>query len=136
MKRSGEDDCSKIIPHRASGYWRTPSGLLLNSPLADTSNKVPGGGLRATAGDVVSFAAALDRGLLLKPETIAQMTTQGKTTRGKPTGYGLGFHLSRRDDVREVWHSGGQPQVSTLLYNPAPTTTSPSPFSATWKAPR
>jgi serine beta-lactamase-like protein LACTB, mitochondrial len=116
MESARDDDVFAIIPHRAEGYWRRPDGTLLNAPLSDTSNRMPGGGLVATAEDVARFASALQRGLLLKPETLQMALTSQKLRGGRTTGYGLGWVVGRRGARREAYHVGGQPQVSTVLY--------------------
>jgi serine beta-lactamase-like protein LACTB, mitochondrial len=110
------DDVFEIIPNRAAGYVRLSSGGLANSKLADTSNKVPGGGLCSTAADIARFAVAIQSGALLKPETLRPMFFMQKTRDGRKTGYGLGWLVGTWRGRREVWHHGGQPQVSTLLY--------------------
>jgi CubicO group peptidase (beta-lactamase class C family) len=116
MADTRADDVFEIIPNRAAGYVRLSSGAIANSKLADTSNKIPGGGLCATAGDVARFAVALQAGTLLKPETMRPMFVVQKTKDGRRTGYGLGWLVGNWRGRREVWHHGGQPQVSTLLY--------------------
>jgi CubicO group peptidase (beta-lactamase class C family) len=111
------DDVFEIIPHRAHGYQKGPAGTLQNSGLADTSYKIPGGGLCATAPDLARFAIALWKGTLVRPETRRQMFTSLKTRDGKPTGYGLGWALSRDPGGRgEVFHRGAQQRVTSLLY--------------------
>jgi serine beta-lactamase-like protein LACTB len=110
------DDVQAIIPNRARGYRLTGGGSLLNSPLSDTSNRVPGGGLVGTAEDVGRFAAALMAGSLLKPETVRLMLTPQQTRDHRSTGFGLGFVLGRHGQEREAYHTGGQSRVSTLLY--------------------
>jgi CubicO group peptidase (beta-lactamase class C family) len=110
------DDVLDIIPNRARGYQRTPGGAVMNSTLSDTSNRIPGGGLVATADDVARFAVALESGLLLKPESLKLMLTRQKLKNGTLTGFGLGFVLGTHRRHREVYHLGGQPRVSTLLY--------------------
>jgi CubicO group peptidase (beta-lactamase class C family) len=42
------------------------------------------------------FAIALQKGVLLKPETIAQMSRSAKTRDGKATGYGYGWYIDGR----------------------------------------
>jgi CubicO group peptidase (beta-lactamase class C family) len=86
-------------------------GKLQNCHLADTSNKIPGGGLISTAGDLVKFALALNAGTLVKPDSARTMWTEQKTRDGKPTGYGMGFHI----DKESVAHSGGQQGITTNL---------------------
>jgi serine beta-lactamase-like protein LACTB, mitochondrial len=105
-----------IIPLRARGYIKNPKGEILNSRPADLSNKVPGGGLCGTVGDLARFAIALRGDVLLRPETRREMFRRQKTRDGKTISYGLGWSLSRHDEREEVWHSGHQQQVSTLLY--------------------
>lgn len=116
MERAQADDVYAIIPGRARGYQKAPSGALSNSPLADTSNKVPGGGLVAGAEDVARFAMALQGGVLLQKETLARMLTRQSTRDGRLTGSGLGLFLGERRGLKEAWHTGGQPRVSTVLY--------------------
>jgi CubicO group peptidase (beta-lactamase class C family) len=82
------DEVATLIPNRAQGYVRLPSGELRNAALADVSYKVPGGGLCSTAADVARFAMALSGGTLLKKDTLASMLTSMRTRDGRPTSYG------------------------------------------------
>jgi len=116
METAGLDDVFALIPHRAQGYQKAAGGELFNSALSDTSNRVPGGGLVATAEDVARFALALHSGALLKNETREQMLVRQRTRDGKPTGYGLGWAVGTQRGRHEVYHIGGQPRVSTVLY--------------------
>jgi CubicO group peptidase (beta-lactamase class C family) len=110
------DDVAEIIPHRAQGYLRVPDGPLLNSNLADTSNKIPGGGLCGTVVDLARFAIALQQGTLLKKSSIDLMFTRQRLAGGDLTEYGLGWFLQQANGPLEVFHSGGQQRVSTFLY--------------------
>lgn len=116
MESARDDNVFAIVPHRARGYFRHGDGALANAPLTDTSNRVPGGGLIATAEDVARFASAWQRGLLLKPETLQMALVPQKLRGGRATGYGLGWVVGRRGSRREAYHVGGQPQVSSVLY--------------------
>lgn len=116
MSHLRDDDALTLIPHRAAGYRRATSGELRNAALADTSNKIPGGGLCGTPDDLVAFGEAFLAGKLVKPETVALMTTPLATNAGASTNYGLGWNVGRRSGVREVSHGGAQPRVATLLY--------------------
>ncbi len=117
MERARVDSVAEIIPHRAQGYRRDPrTKELRNSPLADNSYKVPGGGFVSTAGDLAKFAAALQADALLKAETKEQMFTRQKTRDGKETSYGLGFGVGTWNGQRMVGHSGAQQRVSTFLH--------------------
>jgi CubicO group peptidase (beta-lactamase class C family) len=110
------DEVATLIPNRAQGYVRLPSGELRNAALADVSYKVPGGGLCSTAADVARFAMALSGGTLLKRDTLASMLTSMRTRDGRPTSYGFGLNVSGPGRRREAWHTGGQERVSTVLY--------------------
>jgi CubicO group peptidase (beta-lactamase class C family) len=116
MESARDDDVLAIIRHRAEGYQRRPGGALLNAPLSDTSNRLPGGGLVASVEDVARFASALQRAVLLKPETVRLALTPQALRGGRPGGYGLGWVLGQTGRRREAYHVGGQPQVSTVLY--------------------
>ena len=116
MASARDDDVFDIVPHRASGYERTVGGGLRNSPLADTSYKIPGGGLCADAPDVARFALALLDGKLVSKETLKAMFASQKTRAGLKTGYGLGWAFDSFRGKREVFHGGGQSRVSTLVY--------------------
>ena len=116
MDRIRVDDLFEIIPNRAQGYQKTAGGELRNSGLLDTSYKIPSGGLASTVEDLARFAIALQKGLLVKPETLGQAWTRQKTRDGKETPYGLGWVISEENGRKVVAHSGGQQRVSTLLY--------------------
>ena len=116
MFRTFRDDQQEIVTFRARGYRRDKRGRLLNCRLADTSNKVPGGGILSTAEDLARFAGALLDGRLLGPKTLERAWTSQKTKGGKETGYGMGFRVKRYKGRKEVGHTGGQPGTSTVLY--------------------
>ncbi len=114
MERTRVDDEGSIVPNRARGYAKAASGEIRNSDLADTSNKVPGGGLVSTAVDLGRFAIALHTNKLLKPETFAQMQVPMKTTDGKDSPY-FGWTIIDRKGEKLLTHSGSQQGTSTYL---------------------
>jgi serine beta-lactamase-like protein LACTB len=116
MTTTQADNHFEIIPNRAAGYFKDASGRLRNSPLSDTSSKVPAGGLCGTAADMGRFAAAFLSGSIVKPETVQKMLTRQKTRDGKLTGLGLGFVIGERGRRREAWCTGAAPKVSGTLY--------------------
>ena len=111
-----DDEAAALIPHRALGYRKTADGQLRNSDLSDTSYKIPGGGLVATASDLARFASALLDGRLLRSETVTKAFTRQVTKTGRAIGYGLGWDVAERNGRREIWHTGGQARVSNVLY--------------------
>jgi serine beta-lactamase-like protein LACTB, mitochondrial len=116
MEAARGDDVLAIIPNRAAGYQMTGGGELRNSPMSDTSNRTAGGGLVATADDVARFAIAFQRGTLLKAATAQASFGRQRTRDRKLTGYGLGWIVGDTAGRTEVYHTGGQPRVSTVLY--------------------
>ena len=114
MERTRPDDLAPIVPYRARGYAKLPSGELRNCDLADTSNKVPGGGMVSTAVDLGRFAIALDTDRLIQRRTFAQMQVPMKTNDGKDSPY-FGWWISERRGERLLIHSGSQQGTSTYL---------------------
>ena len=118
MDHIRDDSVYAIIPHRARGYRLTPSRDIENCALADTSNKIPGGGFISTASDLVKFALAVNGGKLVKKETVDLMSTPQHTRDGKPTVYGMGFFIDQFQGKKRFGHTGGQQGITTnvVLY--------------------
>lgn len=116
VKAMQPDDVRRLIPRRARGYRLSASGILEHCSLADTSNKVPGGGWVATAEDVVRFARALMEGKLLTEASLNQMWTPSPLRDGKPTRYGMGWNVYRQNGQLIAEHSGGQQGTNTHLW--------------------
>jgi CubicO group peptidase (beta-lactamase class C family) len=124
MQHTQVDDLYAIIPNRARGY--TPrvfgqfDGNYRNPVLMDSSYKVPGGGLVSTAEDLARFAIAAQNGVLIKPETFAEMSKGQKARDGRETGYGYGWYVGRSggfsSDPDSVWHGGVQPGFTSELW--------------------
>jgi len=115
MRHTRDDHHFAIIANRVSGYRKNGDGVMENCALADTSNKIPGGGLISTAGDLVRFGRAVLGGKLVSSDSRQEMWTTQRTPDGKPTGYGLGWIVTRRNGKVHVGHGGGQPGTSTTL---------------------
>ena len=116
MSSIRDDEAAALIPHRALGYRKTADGQIRNSDVSDMSYKIPGGGLVATASDLVRFGSALIDGRLLRPETVSRAFTKQVTKTGRVTGYGLGWDVAERNGRREILHTGAQARVSNVLY--------------------
>lgn len=125
MTRTRLDRLWDIVPDRARGYYRTTEddlkslppaartlvkpGDVINAPLHDTSMKIAGGGLLSTSEDLVRFGIAVQTGKLLKKATLDMMWTQGQTTAGEETGYGLGWGVQPpQEGMRRISHNGNQ----------------------------
>ncbi len=114
MRTIRPDDTFEIIPNRARGY-RKVLGRIQNSALADTSNKIPGGGLCSAVEDLVDFGIHVLGRTLAGRETLEAMFTRRKTADGKLTPYGMGWQFGDFDGKRWVGHGGSQPGTRTLL---------------------
>src|SRR5688572_22476618 len=100
-------DAFKTLPPAAQVFARVDA--IYNAPFHDTSMKIPGGGLVSTSEDLTRFGIAVMTHKLLKESTQEQMWTDGTTKDGKPTGYGLGWGVTpKQDGVRRLTHSGNQ----------------------------
>lgn len=82
----------------------------------------PAYGLISTVADLAKFDIALDKGVLIDEETVAQMTRPTFSTYGERTdlSYGLGWYAQQFMDTRLVWHSGGWPPSVSSLYLKVP----------------
>jgi CubicO group peptidase (beta-lactamase class C family) len=67
------DISSRVVPRRGQGYQRGKRGALENVPNEDVSYKYAGGGMISTDEDLCRFGRALNAGLLLKRESLAEM---------------------------------------------------------------
>ncbi len=109
------DDTFRIIANRSRGYRLNNEKLLTNCGLADTSYKIPGGGLLSRAEDLVRFAIGIHTGTLLAPNTTGVMFTAQPYNNGSLSGWGLGWGVETVDGHRRVGHTGGQQGVTTHL---------------------
>ena len=116
MNQTGVDDVSRIIANRARGYGKSRDGIIRNTGLSDTSNKIPAGGLVSTVEDISKFAIALRSGKVLSDATLAQMWTLQKTRDGQAIPYALGWRVAERNGLKEVFHGGSAAGFSTFLY--------------------
>lgn len=115
-QRMRADSVADLIPGRAQGYRRNQDGTLRNSPLADNSYKIPGGGFVSTVEDLARFAAAVQTWKLVKRETAESMFTKQRLRDKTETPYGLGWEIGATPDgQRVIRHGGAQQRVSTLL---------------------
>lgn len=130
MFHTRADGVHDIIPNRSRGYVKTDKGELSNAGLADTSYKIPGGGLVSTVEDMSKFAVAAQNGTLVKKETFEQMSisrvkkevwdrtlASQKIPMGKELpSYGFGWIIGTEKRKDAVWHGGIQQGVTTLIY--------------------
>lgn len=98
MKNTRVDRQRDIVYERAKGYEKSSDRKFINSPLADLSIKVAGGGLLSTSEDILLFAKALLEEELISKSTLELMTSPTILKNGKRQNYGFGFSLSDPSD--------------------------------------
>ena len=121
MSHTKADNVYDIIPNRARGYgpkvYGQFDGNLRNAALADTSYKIPAGGLVSTVEDLANFAIAVQDGTLVKKETFQQMSRSQSTRDGKQSPYGLGWFIDGIGNRKGVvWHGGVQQGATSVLF--------------------
>ncbi|MEZ5361165.1 MAG: hypothetical protein R2748_02200 [Bryobacterales bacterium] len=98
---------------RAGPAYRLEDNVIYNAGLTDLSNKIPGGGLLSTSGDLVRFALATLDGSLLKPATVAEMWTPQVLKNGEAGPPRPGLGVAEIDGEKRARHTGGPGQGTT-----------------------
>ena len=106
LKQTYCDNHAQIIPLRASGYSRW-TGTLRNAGYLNMEQTVGAGNLASTVGDLLKWQQALNRQTLLNAESSQLMRTVGELNNNKPTSYGLGLFVHRRNGHDVIRHGGG-----------------------------
>jgi CubicO group peptidase (beta-lactamase class C family) len=78
----------------------------------------PAAGLVSSVSDLAAFDIALDRGDLVTPESLMEMTSPAvRTQPARPDlNYGLGWYVQDFEGMRMVWHTGRWPPSTSALY--------------------
>lgn len=105
---TGYDHHATILPRRAAGYTPSPSGVV-NADYGDMSIPVGAGALYSTTHDLMKWNEALYGGKLLKPESLALMTTPIL----KDNGFGL--FIEDKAGRKLIQHGGGIQGFNTYL---------------------
>lgn len=118
MDDSGYDGHAPVLARRASGYVPTARGVV-NADYVDMSIPQGAGGLYSTTRDLLKWEQGLFGGKLLRPQSLAQLTTPDRDN------YALGLIVAKADGGDGVIsHSGGIEGFNTYLaYDPAERTT-------------
>ena len=113
MTQTGFDEAARMGSDVAVGYEKeyASDGVRYRRTTSELPARGgPAGGAVSTAGDLLRFARALQSGALVRPATLARLTSP-KPALGSPD-YGFGFELYRPG---MVGHSGSFPGVSAGL---------------------
>jgi CubicO group peptidase (beta-lactamase class C family) len=104
MANSGYDTGDFSALNGTRGYAGGAAALAL-----DTSNLYAAGGLYASTEDLYRLTLALDAGLLLPPDLLAQMYTAGSA------GFGYGWKIESRFGRRAIHHPGYMSGAATFV---------------------
>ena len=115
MARTGPDEQFAVIPGRTRFYSKEKEGGVRNANFLDSSYKIPGGGLIASADDVARFEEAMLGDKLVKRSTRDLMWASQKTADGAETDYGYGFRTNKVAGLPSAGHGGGQAGTSTAF---------------------
>lgn len=122
MVATGYNDVRQIIPYRSEGYKVRPTGEVVNAQFVDPSNRIPGGGLMSTAGDMGRFAIALMEGELLNSRSYDYMKTPTELPEG-PIQLGAGWALGterwlsdQRARPDAIWSGGNILGSTSIVY--------------------
>lgn len=132
LKDTAIDDHGEIVPHRASGYVTNADAPTGFRNASWTSLTVAGGAgaARTTIRDLIAWNAALLGGKLLKPETLALMTSPAKLSDGRSASagwlpkhqplphadYGMGVGLGDDKGRAMVGHGGAINGFNAALF--------------------
>jgi D-alanyl-D-alanine carboxypeptidase len=94
-----------IIPRRAQGYARTPSGFQNAEPLGMTQ-PFAAGGLCSTVLDLATWTRALFAGRVVRPATLRAMTTPTRLADGTAVAYGFGLIVDSLAGHLRISHGG------------------------------
>jgi CubicO group peptidase (beta-lactamase class C family) len=116
MKHTGVEVVGEGYTNKSGLFHRDAKGKLEEADPTDLSDRIPGGGLYSTAGDMLLFGDAILQHTLISDNTTKIMfTDQGIKNEGN--GYGLGWYLyGENPNYGPVYgHNGAQTGASTFL---------------------
>jgi CubicO group peptidase (beta-lactamase class C family) len=108
MKDSGYDSNSAVISRRATGYAPSFAGPV-NAGFIHMSIPFAAGALYSTTEDLLRWEQGLFGGKVLKPESLAKMTTPFKED------YAFGLGVTAKNGHKVIWHNGGIEGFNTAL---------------------
>lgn len=99
-------DTRRLIPRRAQGYDKIPSGLV-NAQFLSMQLPYAAGSLCSTVGDLVSWTHQLSSGRVVSAASYRAMTTPVTLPSGRPMTYGYGLGADTLAGRRVISHGGG-----------------------------
>ena len=106
MRHSYYGSNSAVIPNRASGYSRRPTGWV-NAQYISMTQPYAAGSLMSSVDDLALWDAAVSSGKLLSKISWERAFTPYKLANGEDTHYGYGWDIDAYDGHPVVRHNGG-----------------------------
>lgn len=100
----------------AQPYSIDSSGAVERAPPRPPQGDGAAGGVVSTVIDLAKFDIALDQGLLISPESRAEMMRPTRSIDGEVFPYGLGWYVQEYEGHTLVWHSGWWDDAYSALY--------------------
>jgi len=116
MTRTRYGSHGAIIVGRAYGYEPDSKSGWVNARYFSATLGYSAGGFLSTPSDMAIWYAALGRGAIIAPRTLALALTEGRTRDGRPAGYGLGWYLSTINGLRVAHHGGSTFGFQSCVY--------------------
>ena len=116
MTRTRYGSHGAIITGRAHGYEPDSKSGWVNARYFSATLGYSAGGFLSTPTDTAIWYAALGRGAVIAPRTLALALTEGRTSDGRPTGYGLGWYSSTINGMRVAHHGGSTFGFQSCVY--------------------
>ncbi|WP_175416227.1 serine hydrolase domain-containing protein [Aggregatimonas sangjinii] len=116
MTQTGVEKFSKQMERKSNLYHKQHNGKIRVGKKNNLSNRVPGGGLYTTLGDMLKFGNAILENTLIKESTLATMREHHSLEK-EANGYGFGWFLynPKPNEGAIIGHSGEQTGASTQL---------------------
>jgi D-alanyl-D-alanine carboxypeptidase len=107
MSATRVNDYAAIIPNRVSGYTWDDNAALAHASPTHPSRLFGWASIVSSAADLARWEAALARGTLLAPSSLAHMWTPMKLTSGSSTRYGFGWYIHPSAQWGTIIEHGG-----------------------------
>lgn len=104
---------ASIIPNRAAGYEQTNHQHINRD--YDITDVFAAGAMVTTTTDLAKWSAALESTYLLSSDSKKLMWTPQTLSDGKPTKYGLGWHIDSADGRTVIGHGGSTSGFSATI---------------------
>jgi len=116
MGFTGIERIDSISEFQSTVYHKNSKGKVKQEKRSNLSDRIPGGGIYSTVGDMLLFGQALlDYKLVSKASFDLMMTDSGLKKEGNPYGMGLFLYGENPKYGNVVGHSGGQLGASVQL---------------------